>query len=144
MAESLNTVALVGRLGRDPELRTTAGGTPVCNLSLAVDGRGEDAVSWIEVTLFGKSAEAAAEHLAKGRRIGVQGRLEQRRWQAQDGSNREKVGVVADRFQFLDSREQSGEGSGSGGWSNATPAVGGSVSAPGDDDSDIPFAPSRV
>lgn len=141
MAESLNTVALVGRLGRDPELRSTAGGTAVCNLSLAVDGRGEDAVSWIEVTLFGKSAEAAAEHLAKGRRIGVQGRLEQRRWQAQDGTNREKVGVVADRFQFLDSRE-----AGAAQGSDMAPGPvggGGSTNAPGEDD-DIPFAASWV
>lgn len=136
MAESLNTVALVGRLGRDPELRTTAGGTAVCNLSLAVDGRGEDAVSWIEVTLFGKSAEAAAEHLAKGRRIGVQGRLEQRRWQAQDGTNREKVGVVAERFMFLDNRGEEGAAPRSEMGTAPRPIAG-----PPDDD-DVPFAAS--
>ena len=141
MAESLNTVALVGRLGQDPEVRQTQGGTSVCNLSLAVDGRGEDVTHWIDVTLWGKSAEAAGQHLSKGRRIGVQGRLEQERWTDKaTGASRSRLKVVAERFQFLDSR-QDGE---AGGRSNdLPPAAGGSPSAPGDDDS-IPFAASWV
>lgn len=106
MAESMNNVSIVGRLGRDPELRQTAGGTPVANMGLAVDGRGDDDVSWIDVVLFGKSAEAAAKHLSKGRRVGVQGRLQQRRWETKDGGKRSTVEVVASAWFFLDAKPQ--------------------------------------
>jgi single-strand DNA-binding protein len=80
MPADLNHVTLVGRLTRDPELRYTAGGDPVCGMRLAVTSRARDDNGWadrpnfFDVTAFGPPAEAAAEHLTKGRRVGVAGR----------------------------------------------------------------------
>jgi single-strand DNA-binding protein len=111
MAGDINRVVLVGRLTRDPELRHLPSGSPVLQLGLAVNGRQQDASgNWVDkpnffdVKLFGNRAESLAQHLAKGRRIGVDGRLDWSSWEAQDGSKRSKVEVVAFDIQFLDSR----------------------------------------
>jgi single-strand DNA-binding protein len=104
----LNHVALVGRLTRDPELRYTPSGEPVCAMRVAVTSRArtgegyEDRPNFLDVTTFGPHAEAAAEHLAKGRRIGVAGRLAWREWTTDDGSRREAVQIVASTVQYLD------------------------------------------
>jgi single-strand DNA-binding protein len=112
----LNTVGLVGRLTRDPELRYTAAGEAVCGLRLAVSTRTrsgeewEDRPNFFDVSVWGRNGEAAAEHLAKGRRIGVAGRLTWREWNTEDGSRREAVQVVASSVQYLDSpRTDDGE-----------------------------------
>ncbi len=108
MPADLNTVGLVGRLTRDPELRYTAAGEAVCAMRLAVatrtriDEAWEDRPNFFDVTVFGRNGEAAAERLAKGRRIGVSGRLAWREWQADDGSRREAVQVIASSVQYLD------------------------------------------
>ena len=111
MAGDINRVVLVGRLTRDPELRHLPSGSPVLQLGLAVNGRQKDASgNWVDkpnffdVKLFGNRAESLAQHLAKGRRIGVDGRLDWSSWEAQDGSKRSKVEIVAFDIQFLDSR----------------------------------------
>lgn len=104
MAESLNTVALVGRLGRDPELRHTGSGKSVTTLSLALNGRGDNDTSWIDVVVWGNQADAAAQHLSKGREVGIVGRLQQRKWKAADGSNRSVVEVVAHSWYFVGPR----------------------------------------
>ena len=111
MAGDINRVVLVGRLTRDPELRHLPSGSPVLQLGLAVNGRQQDASgNWVDkpnffdVKLFGNRAESLAQHLAKGRRIGVDGRLDWSSWEAQDGSKRSKVEIVAFDIQFLDSR----------------------------------------
>jgi single-strand DNA-binding protein len=111
MAGDINRVVLVGRLTRDPELRHLPSGSPVLQLGLAVNGRTQDqAGNWVDkpnffdVKLFGNRAESLVQHLAKGRRIGVDGRLDWSSWEAQDGSKRSKVEVVAFDIQFLDSR----------------------------------------
>ena len=111
MAGDINRVVLVGRLTRDPELRHLPSGSPVLQLGLAVNGRQKDELgNWVDkpnffdVKLFGNRAESLAQHLAKGRRIGVDGRLDWSSWEAQDGSKRSKVEVVAFDIQFLDSR----------------------------------------
>ena len=101
----MNTVSLIGRLTADPELRHTAGGTPVCTIRLAVnrprkDGQDQGAV-FIDVASFNRQAEAVAEHLAKGRQVAVTGRLEYRQWEGQDGSPRSKHEVVANQVDFL-------------------------------------------
>jgi single-strand DNA-binding protein len=112
MPADLNTVGLVGRLTRDPELRYTASGEAVCALRLAVSTRTradeawEDRPNFFDVSVWGKGGEAAAEHLSKGRRIGVAGRLAWREWRAEDGSRREAVQVVASSVQYLDSPRQ--------------------------------------
>jgi single-strand DNA-binding protein len=150
----LNRVTLVGRLTRDPELRHTAGGDPVCSIRLAVSSRARDESgnwgdrsNYFDVTVFGRQAETASTYLAKGRRIGVDGRLSWREWQAQDGSRRQSVEVIANDLFFLDSRGEGGGGDyqQGAGWSQA-PAEGGDLPvdrsdmrpAPTDDD-DIPF-----
>ena len=145
MAGDINRVTLVGRLTRDPELRHIPSGTPVLELGLAVNGRQQDeAGNWVDkpnffdVKVYGRQAETLAQHLQKGRRIGVDGRLDWRSWEAQDGGKRSKVDVVAQNVQFLDSRGDSDGGSGGGYIPNevATPA-GDFPSSPTDDD--IPF-----
>ena len=144
MAGDINRVTLVGRLTRDPELRHIPSGTAVLELGLAVNGRQQDdAGNWVDkpnffdVKVFGRQAETLAQHLQKGRRIGVDGRLDWRSWEAQDGTKRSKVDVVAQNVQFLDSR---GDGESGGGYipadAAATPA-GDFPSSPTDDD--IPF-----
>ena len=114
MAGDINRVTLVGRLTRDPELRHLPSGQPVLQLGIAVNGRQKDEggnwtdkPNFFDVKVFGNQAESLAMHLAKGRRIGVDGRLDWSSWEAQDGSKRSKVEVGASQVQFLASR---GEG----------------------------------
>jgi single-strand DNA-binding protein len=113
----LNRVTLVGRLTRDPELRHTGGGDPVCSIRLAVSSRARDESgnwgdksNYFDVTVFGRQAQTAADYLSKGRRIGVDGRLSWREWQAQDGTKRQAVEVIANDLFFLDSRGEGGGG----------------------------------
>src|SRR4051794_18350427 len=116
MAGDINHVVLVGRLTRDPELRHLPNGGGVLSLGVAVNGRQrDDGGNWggkpnfFDVKVFGNQAEMLATHLAKGRRIGVDGRLDWQSWEANDGSGkRSKVEVIANTVQFLDSREDGG------------------------------------
>ncbi len=102
----MNNVNLIGNLTKDPELRD-AGGTPVANLRLAVSGRRKQGEDWIDVpnffnvTVWGRQAELAGEHLVKGQKVGVSGRLLWREWEAEDGSSRQAVEVVADSLDYL-------------------------------------------
>jgi single-strand DNA-binding protein len=116
MAGDINRVTLVGRLTRDPELRHLPSGNPVLQMGLAVNGRQKDdegnwtdKPNFFDVKVFGNQAEMLAQHLAKGRRVGIDGRLDWSSWEAQDGSKRSKVEVVAFQVQFLDSRTEGGE-----------------------------------
>jgi single-strand DNA-binding protein len=145
MAANINRVVLVGNLTRDPELRHTPGGTPVCSLRVAVNDRKRDeSGNWIDapnyfsISVFGNQAENCAQYLSKGRPVGIDGKLRWREWQAQDGSKREAVEVVADSVQFLGGR---GDGDGAGGGNQFVPAGAASESAdfPAAADDDIPF-----
>lgn len=106
MASSVNNVVLLGNLTRDPELKYTQGGAAVCDLSVALNyirGKGDEKkeeVSFIDVTVFGKTAENAAEYLKKGRAVVVEGRLQQDRWE-HEGQKRSKVKVVGERLTFV-------------------------------------------
>src|SRR5512141_2978136 len=143
MAANINRVVLVGNLTRDPELRHTPGGTPVCSLRIAVNSRRKDeSGNWADkpnyfsVSVWGNQAESCAQYLSKGRPVGVDGRLEWREWEASDGSGkRQAVEVVAESVQFLGSR---GEG---GGEPQFVPAGAAAESAdfPSSADDDIPF-----
>jgi single-strand DNA-binding protein len=145
---TINSVVLVGNLTRDPELRHTPSGMPVCSLRLAVNTRRKDQASgeWTEkpnyfdITVWGQQGENCAQYLAKGRQVGIQGRLEWREWEAQDGTKRQAVEVVADSVQFLGSR---GDGEQSGQGSQYVPAGAAAQSADADfssaPDDDIPF-----
>jgi single-strand DNA-binding protein len=111
MAGDINRVTIVGRLTRDPELQYLQSGTAVLRLGVAVNGRQKDASgNWIDkpnffdVKVFGGQAETLNNHLAKGRRVGVDGRLDWSSWEAPDGTKRSKVEIVAQSVQFLDSR----------------------------------------
>jgi single-strand DNA-binding protein len=145
MAGDLNRVILVGRLTRDPELRHLPSGAPVLEMGVAVNGRQQDdAGNWVDkpnffdVKVYGNQAEMLSQHLSKGRRIGIDGRLDWRSWEAQDGTKRSKVDVVAQNVQFLDSRMEA-----EGGAPAYVPA--GAAAAASDDfpaspaDDDIPF-----
>ena len=144
MAGDINRVTIVGRLTRDPELRHLPSGTPVLEMGVAVNGRmQDDGGNWVDkpnffdVKVYGNQAEMLSQHLTKGRRIGIDGRLDWRSWEAQDGSKRSKVDVVAQSVQFLDSR-QDGEGGGQYVPAGAAAQTGADFpSSPADDD--IPF-----
>ncbi len=143
MAGDINRVTLVGRLTRDPELQHLPSGTPVLRLGLAVNGRQQDSGgNWVDkpnffdVKVFGNQADMLSQHLAKGRRIGVDGRLDWSSWE-QEGAKRSKVEVIAQSVQFLDSRAD-GEGGGSGG-SYLPPQSGGQT---GGSDADFPSTPA--
>ena len=115
---NINRVVLTGNLTRDPELRTTSGGTSVCSLRLAVNTRRKDETGqWVDnpnyfdITVWGNQGERCAQYLAKGRPVAVDGRLDWREWDAQDGTKRQAVEIIADSVQFLGSRQDS-EGGG--------------------------------
>jgi single-strand DNA-binding protein len=141
----INRVTLVGRLTRDPELRSLASGSSILSLGLAVNGRQKDQTgNWVDkpnffdVKVFGAQADMLANHLAKGRRIGVDGRLDWSSWEAQDGSKRSKVEIVAQSVQFLDSRGEGGEGASGNQFVPAGASGGSDADFQGSDD-DIPF-----
>ncbi len=101
---NINRVVLVGNLTKDPELRHTPSGTAVCSLRLAVNSRQKDASSgeWVEkpnyfdITVWDKQGENCAQYLSKGRPVAVDGRLDWREWDAQDGTKRQAVQVIAE------------------------------------------------
>ena len=109
---NINRVVLVGNLTRDPELRHTPSGTAVCKLRLAVNTRQKDQATgqwgdkpnYFDVTVWGNQGESCAQFLEKGRPVGVDGRLDWREWEAQDGSKRQAVEIIADNVQFLGGR----------------------------------------
>jgi single-strand DNA-binding protein len=117
---NINRVIITGNLTRDPELRSTGSGTSVCSLRVAVNTRrkdnstGEwtDKANYFDVTVWGAQGENCARYLAKGRPVAVDGRLEWREWQDQQGNKRQSVEIVADSVQFLGSREEGGGGNG--------------------------------
>ena len=109
---SFNKVILMGNLTRDPELRYTPSGAPVCNFDLAMNrsyttqgGERRDEVCYVTVVVWGKQAETCAEYLAKGRSALVDGHLQQRSWETPEGQKRTKHEVVAERVQFLGPRK---------------------------------------
>ena len=111
-ATNINRVVVSGNLTRDPELRSTPGGTSVCSLRIAVNSRRKDeSGQWVDkpnyfdVTVWGAQGENCAQYLAKGRPVAVDGRLDWREWEAKDGSKRQSVDIIADSVQFLGSRD---------------------------------------
>ena len=124
---NINRVVLVGNLTKDPELRHTPSGTAVCSLRLAVNSRQKDASTgeWVEkpnyfdITVWDKQGENCAQYLSKGRPVAVDGRLDWREWDAQDGTKRQAVQVIASTVQFLGSR---GDAEGGGGQPQFVPA----------------------
>jgi single-strand DNA-binding protein len=111
----LNNVVLIGNLTRDPELRSTPSGLPVCTLRLAVNrnftnSQGEIETDYFNVVVWRNQAERCAEYLSKGRQVAISGRLQSRSWETPDGQRRSVIEVVADRVVFLGRRDQREEG----------------------------------
>lgn len=120
MAKSINQVIIMGRLTRDPEMRTTTTGKSIASFSLAVDRGGQDdQADFFDVSAWEKLAELVTQYLSKGRRCLVQGRLRQDSWDDKDtGKKRTKVEIVATDVTFLDG--PSGDGGGQGGQSGSS------------------------
>src|SRR5688572_19737421 len=105
---SLNNVQIIGNLGQDPELRKTADGTSVTNLSIATNevyadknGDRQQRTEWHRCVVFGRQAESCAEYLSKGRQVHVEGSLRTRRWKDKDGIERDSTEIVARSIKFL-------------------------------------------
>ncbi len=108
---SFNKITLVGNLGRDPELRYTPQGTPVCSFTMATNerrkdraGENQDVTTWFKITLWGRQAETAAQYLTKGRPIYIEGRLRVEEWTDKDGRQRHTLEVNATDMQFVGGR----------------------------------------
>jgi single-strand DNA-binding protein len=151
-ATNVNVVVVTGNLTRDPELRSTPSGTSVCKLRVAVNSRRKDqSGNWVDkpnyfdVTVWGAQGENCANYLSKGRPVAVEGRLDWREWEAQDGSKRQAVEIIANSVQFLGSRSDNQGGGGNGFQPQSdVPAdtsdfEGASVSSGSSSDDDIPF-----
>ncbi len=105
---SVNKVILLGRLGQDPELKYTPGGSPVCNFSLATTeswtdkaGAKQEKTEWHRVVVWGKLAELCNQYLAKGRQAFLEGRLQTRSWDDKDGNKRYTTEILASTVQFI-------------------------------------------
>ena len=142
---SVNRVVLIGRLTKDAELRTTSSGTSVLGMRLAFNtrrpnastGEWEDQPNYIDVTMFGKRADAIAQYMSKGTQIGVDGKLRWREWETNSGEKRSAIEVIADDIEFVGSRDGGSSGSiGGGGGSQPAQAP---KSGDDLDGEDIPF-----
>lgn len=154
----LNKVMLIGRLGKDPEVRHTTSGNPVANFSLATnrrwkdrDGNRQEDTEWHNIVVFGRQAEIAGQYLTRGRQIYIEGRIQTRDYpDKKTGEKKYWTEIVCDNFQMLGSRDDSAGGGGGGGYGGpgyggGGGGGGGSDSGPSDDygpepeDDDIPF-----
>ena len=151
-ATNVNRVVITGNLTRDPELRSLPSGNSVCKLRVAVNSRRKDPASgdWVDkpnyfdVTVWGAQGENCATYLSKGRPVAVDGRLEWREWEAQDGTGkRQAVEIIADSVQFLGSRDGQAPGNGGAPPQSDVPADTSDFEAEtagvGAKDDDIPF-----
>lgn len=148
---SVNKVILVGRLGKDPEIRYTASQQPVCNFTLATterytdrSGARQERTEWHTIVAWGKTAELCSQYLKKGREVYIEGRLQTRNYEAKDGSGKRYVTeIVAQSVQFLGGR-QGAAGDEIGEARQTAPNAGAARGGPTDDiapmeDEDIPF-----
>ena len=108
-ATNINRVIITGNLTRDPELRSTSGGTSVCSLRIAVNSRRKEGDQWVDkpnyfdITVWGSQGENCAQYLAKGRPVAIDGRLNWREWEDKEGNKRQTIDIIADSVQFLGS-----------------------------------------
>ena len=132
---SVNKVILIGRLGKDPEVRYTPSGTAVANLVLATSFKpkdGEEKTEWHRCVAFGRTAEVCGEYLGKGSQVYIEGRLQTREWEDKEGNKRYTTEVLVERMQMLGSRSDREQ----------APMINGgeeSFNKLPDDSSDVPF-----
>ncbi|HEU5130845.1 MAG TPA: single-stranded DNA-binding protein [Pyrinomonadaceae bacterium] len=147
---SFNKIILVGNLGRDPELRYTAQGTPVCSFSMATNerrkdrnGEMQDHTTWFRITLWNRLAETASQYLQKGKQVYIEGKLRVEEYVDRDGKPRHSLEVFATDMHFIGAR--GGDEGGGGTYERAASAGAGGGGAPADSaggdlsDDDIPF-----
>jgi len=152
----VNKVILVGHLGRDPEVRYTPDGRGVCNFTMATtetwkdknSGERREKTEWHRVVIFGPVAEIAGQYLSKGRQVYIEGKLQTRKWQGQDGQDRYTTEVVVDMRGTMQMLGGRGDGGGGGQRSAAGGGDGGNgfqdqgypqQPYPNDQEDDIPF-----
>lgn len=139
---SINRVIISGRLTRDPEIRSTAGGMPVLGFGVAINdrrknqqsGEWEDYPNFIDCTMFGARAERISQYLSKGTKVAIEGKLRWSQWE-RDGQKRSKIDVIVDEIEFM-SNSSSGSYKAPAATSTAAAAIYASSS---DYDEDIPF-----
>lgn len=139
----LNKLMAIGNVGKEPEIRYTQSGAAVCNFSIAVnrrwtspDNEVHDEVEWINVVAWNKLAEVCGQLVTKGRKVYVEGRLQTRSWEGQDGVKKYRTEVIAQTMLLLDAKPQGqavAAGSGDAGWASDEVEI-----------EDLPFAPSCV
>ena len=149
MARGINKAIIIGTLGRDPEVRYTAGGSAVANLRVATNeswkdkqtGEKKEATEWHSVVLFGKLGEIAGEYLKKGRTVYIEGRLQTRKYQDKEGVERYSTEIVASDMQMLGGGEGRGDGGSHERAGGRQPAAASPPAKYGeaDFDDDIPF-----
>lgn len=158
MARGVNKVILVGNLGRDPEVRYSANGQAIANVTIATSdswkdktsGEKQERTEWHRIVFFGRLAEIAGEYLKKGAQIYVEGRLQTRKWQDKEGMDRYTTEIVANEMQMLGSRSGAGAPNDSFNQDTAAEAKSGTrdrqqgaaksvAGAAADFDDDIPF-----
>ncbi|ASP18082.1 single-stranded DNA-binding protein [Neisseria sp. 23W00296] len=149
---SLNKVILIGRLGRDPEVRYMPNGEPVCNFSMATSetwndrqsGQRQERTEWHNITMYRRLAEIAGQYLKKGSQIYIEGRIQSRKYQDRDGIERTSYDIIANEMKMLDSR-QSGGGAPyqEGGYQQSAPQQPYQQAAPQQQYSEPPAAPAR-
>ncbi len=153
MARGVNKAILVGTLGRDPEVKYTAGGSAVVNVSVATNeswkdkntGENVEKTEWHRIVIFGKLAEIAVQYLKKGSQVYFEGKIQTRKGQDQNGQDRYTTEIVANEMQMLDSRgagggaDRGGDTSWGGGGRPAQSSAPSSPPPSNDFDDDIPF-----
>lgn len=119
---SLNKAQIIGRLGQDPEVKYLPSGAAVANLSVATSerwtdkqtGEKQERTEWHRVTLYGRIAEVAGEYLQKGGLVYIEGRIQTRKWQAQDGTDRSSTEIIGNELKMLSPKGERGQSSGRG------------------------------
>ena len=152
MARGVNKAIIVGNLGRDPEVRYTANGNAISNITVATteswkdkqSGERQEKTEWHRVVFFGRLAEIAGEYLKKGAQVYIEGRLQTRKWEDKSGQERYTTEIVASEMQMLGSRgggaSEASDDDYSSAARSATGSSGGSTSGGDPDlDDDIPF-----
>jgi len=142
----LNRVFMVGRLTKDPELRQTTNGTSVANFTIALNrryksatGEWKDEATYVGVVAWQKLAELCKQYLAKGRAVLVEGKLQNRSWETEDGQKRSTIEIRADRIEFLDREGRPAIGAGTPGTESSPEPVHGEEPAFSKSDDDLPF-----
>ncbi|MFB3906056.1 MAG: single-stranded DNA-binding protein [Acidobacteriota bacterium] len=139
----VNKVILVGRLGKDPEMRYTAGGTPVTHFSLATNeswkgqnGERQERTEWHNIVVWNKLAETCNQYLSKGKMVYIEGRIQTREWDDKDGNKRRTTEIVASDMRMLERKLDGAPAAEAGG---ERPAASAKPMEPGITDDDIPF-----